>query len=246
MLRWIIAPIALAMVATPAAADNQDKKENAAAVAAIKARSDQLRQDPTARKCLGADAVTCLATLSFGVTVTTEPLWMGGGFKLPKPVEHDIDGRPISQLMEFLVQFGSRDKDLFGPNVLRAQIDLTDGEHVGSVEFFLKHAPLLAQTQADWDNTHIFELATAVLGPACVGTDRLAFYRRYDAMQKQQASREEYRETPSGPRGSSGMFGDTEMCGVSVMAGSIAGVSPGTGSYGGSSISFEIPFRAKR
>lgn len=241
MLRWMIGPIALAMVATPAAADNKDKKENAAAVAAIKARAKQLRQDPAARKCLGVDAVTCLATLSFGVTLMTEPLWMGGGYKLPKPVQHDIDGRPISQLVEFLVTFGSRDKDIFGQNVLHAQMDLYDGEHVTDVKFFLKHAPLLARTQEDWDNTHIFELATAVLGPECVGTDRLAFYRRYDAMQKQWASRDQYMEMPSGPSISSGMFGDTEMCGVSVVAGSVAGMAAGIGSYGGSSITFRMP-----
>jgi hypothetical protein len=241
----MIGPIALAMVATPAAADNKDKKENAAAVAAIKARAEQLRQDPAARKCLGVDAVTCLATLSFGVTLMTEPLWMGGGYKLPKPVEHDIDGRPISQLMEFLVTFGSRDKDILGSNVLRAQMNLTDGEHVSGVEFFLKRAPLLARTQSDWDDTRIFELATAVLGPECVGTDRLAFYRRYDAMQKQWASRERFTEMPSGPSVSSGMFGDIEICGVSVVAGSVAGIAAGTGSYSGSSISFRMPAKPR-
>ena len=188
--RYTAALMALLAVAAapPAFADKQDKKANAAAVAAIRARADQLRTDPQGRKCLGADAVTCLASLSFGLTLTTEPLWLGGGFKLPGPVRRDIHGEVIATSMEFLIKFNPKDHYLFDDTMVRATIVLGDGEHVDRVDFDLKEWPLLARTEADWDKTHVFELATAVLGPACIGTDRLAFYRRYDAIQRQDES----------------------------------------------------------
>jgi len=243
MLKWLLAPVALMVMTTSATADGQDRKQNAAAVAAIKVRVDQLRANPQSRKCLGADAVTCLASLSFGVAITTEPLWMGGGFKLPGSVERDIDGRPIPQLVEFLVAFGPKDRDLFGPNIVRAQLWLSDGEHVSEIKFFPKEAPLLARTKEEWDETHIFDIATAVLGQACVGPDRLAFYRRYDTIQKQIIVPDNISGSIADPTVSSGTSGEVTICGAMMSAGSASGISASVGTFGGSSISFSLPTR---
>ena len=227
------------VAASPALADKQDKKANAAAVAAIKARADQLRTDPQGRKCLGADAVTCLATLSFSFTLTTEPFWLGGGFKLPGPVQRDIHGDIIGARMEFLIKFNPQDRYLFDDSMVRATIGLGDGEHVDSVDFDLKEWPLLAHTEADWDKTHVFELATAVLGPACIGTDRLAFYRRYDAIQRQDESSDRGGYGRRRSRATSST-GHTTICGVTMRVTSISGYSRSVGSYGGSSLTFEL------
>jgi hypothetical protein len=226
--------------ASPALADNQDKKANAAAVAAIKARVDQLRADPKGRKCLGTDAVTCLASLSFSFTLTTPPLWMAGGFKLPGPVQRDIHGRTMSAAMDFLIKFNPRDRYLLNDSMVGARIGLSDGEHVDSVDFDLKENPLLAQTEADWDKTHVFELATAVLGPACIGTDRVAFYRRYDAIQRQESSSDRVDLGYRHSRNSSSISGDTQICGVTMHVTSISGYSRSTGSYGGAVLTFRL------
>jgi hypothetical protein len=234
----------LAMVAigtaSPALGDNLDKKANAAAIATIKARAEQLRADPRGRKCLGADAVTCLASLSFGLTLTTEPLWMGGGFKLPGPVQRDIHGEAVSATMDFLIRFNPKDRYLFNDSMVGAKISLSDGEHVDSVHFDLKENPLLAVTEADWDATHVFELATAVLGPACIGTDRLAFYRRYDAIQRQESTPDKVEGRYRNRHVWSSTSGSTKICGVTMTAMRIRASSPSMGSYGGATLMFDL------
>lgn len=229
--------------ASPALADKQTKeakKADAAAIAAIKARMEQLRADPPSRKCLGADAVTCVASLSFHFTLTTPPLWMAGGFKLPGPVQYDINGRTMPATMNFLIKFNPKDRYLIDDSMVGANIGLSDGEHVDSVDFDLKEDPLLAQTEADWDKTHVFELATAVLGPACIGTDRIAFYRRYDAIQRQESSSDRVDLGRRHSRVSSSISGDTKICGVTMHVTSISGYSRSIGSYGGAMLTFRL------
>ncbi len=224
-------------LASPVAARDNAKKENATAVAAIKARVEQLRATPRDRRCLGADAVTCLASLSFAIPIGTEPVWLGGGLKLPGPVQRDIYGQPISAITSFAVLFSAKDHGLFGPNVVNAELHLADGEHVDSLEFFLKSSPLLAQTAADWDATHVFEIATAVLGPACIGSDRLAFYRQYDRIQRQDSSANVRSGVPYDRRVASVTDGEMEICGVTMATSSVSGASR-SGTYGGSSVEF--------
>lgn len=229
--------------ASPALADKQAKeakKADAAAIAAIRARIEQLRADPQSRKCLGADAVTCVASLSFHFTLTTPPLWMGGGFKLPGPVQRDINGRTMSATMDFLIKFNPKDRYLINDSMVGAKIGLGDGEHVDSVDFDLKENPLLAQTEAEWDKTHVFELATAVLGPTCIGTDRVAFYRRYDAIQRQDSSSDRVDLGYRHSRNSSSTSGDTKICGVTMHVTAIRGYARSIGSYGGAMLTFRL------
>jgi len=229
--------------ASPALADKQAKeakKADAAAIAAIRARIEQLRADPQSRKCLGADAVTCIASLSFHFTLTTPPLWLGGGFKLPGPVQRDINGRTMPATIDFLIKFNPKDRYLINDSMVGAKIGLGDGEHVDSVDFDLKESPFLAQTEADWDATHVFELARAVLGPACIGTDRLAFYRRYDAIQRQESSSDRVDLGYPNNRVSSSTSGDTKICGVTMRVTHIRGYSRSTGSYGGAMLAFQL------
>ena len=63
-MRYALALFATIAVGTasPALARKEGKKTDPIAV--IQARIGQLRADPQGRKCLGADAVTCLASLS--------------------------------------------------------------------------------------------------------------------------------------------------------------------------------------
>lgn len=238
----LLAAVAIG-AASPALADKQKKeakKADAAATAAIRARIEQLRADPQARKCLGADAVTCLASLSFHFSLTTPPLWMGGGFKLPGPVQRDIHGRAMFASVDFLIKFNPKDLYLINDSMVPASIQLSDGEHVDTVDFQLKESPLLAETEADWNATHVFELATAVLGPACIGTDHLAFYRRYDAIQRQESGSDRLDLGYPHNRVSSSTSGKTEICGVTMRVTHIRGYSRSTGSYGGAMLTFQL------
>jgi hypothetical protein len=229
-MRYALALFAMAAIgmASPALARKEDKKADDV-IAVIQARIGQLRADPQGRRCLGADAVTCLASLSLGVTPTSA---IGGVFALPGPAGHDIYGRNVSATMSFLIKFNARNRDLFDDEEVDAQMDLSDGEHIDSMYFSLNQSPLFADTESDWDATRVFELATAVLGPACVGTDRMAFYRRYDAIQRQSSTDYVDRGYPRGSRYSL-LSGNMKICGVTMSVQSSSQYSRSMG-YGSS------------
>jgi len=228
-MRSVLALFAMVAVgmASPALARKEDKKTGPIAV--IKARIAQLRADPQARKCLGADAVTCLASLSLGVPPTAA---LGGSFLgLPAPADRDIYGRNVSATMSFQVRFNATNDDLVDDDEVYAHIDLSDGEHVDSVYFTLNQSPLFAHTERDWDATRVFELATAVLGPACVGTDRIGFYRSYDAIQRQSST--DYIDRGRSAFRYSLLRGNMKICGVTMSVGSSSQYSRSLG-YGSS------------
>lgn len=213
--------------ASPALARKKDKKTDPIAV--IKARIAQLRVDPQGRKCLGADAVTCLASLSLGVPPTAA---LGGSFfGLPEPAQRDIYDRNVSATMSFQVRFNATNDDPVDDDEVYAHIDLGDGEHVDSIYFSLNGSPLFARTERDWDATRVFELATAVLGSACVGTDRIAFYRRYDAIQRQSST--DYVDRGRDAFRYALLTGKMKICGVTMSVGSSSQYSRSMG-YGSS------------
>lgn len=217
--------------ASPALARKEDKKADPIAV--IKARIAQLRVDPQGRKCLGADAVTCLASLSLGVPPTAE---LGGSFELPAPAGRDIYGRAVSATMSFRIRFNATNSDLVDDDDVYAHIDLGDGAHVDNIYFSLNESPLFAHTERDWDATRVFELATAVLGSACVGTDRIAFYRRYDAIQRQSST--DYVDRGRDAFRYALLTGNMKICGVTM---SVASSSQYSRSMGyGSSLRFTL------
>lgn len=229
-MRYVLALFAMVAVGTASTAlARKEDKKTSDVIAVIQARVGQLRADPQGRKCLGADAVTCLASLSLGVTPTTA---IGGVFALPGPAGHDIYGHSVSATMSFLIKFNATNRDFFDDDDVSAQIDLGDGEHVDTIHFSLNQSPLFAQTESDWEATRVFELATAVLGPACVGADRIDFYRRYDAIQRQSSTDYVDRGYPrAGPY--SLLSGNMKICGVTMSVQSSSQYSRSLG-YGSS------------
>lgn len=227
-MRYALALFAMVAVGTasPVLARKEDKEADAIAV--VQTRIGQLRADPQGRKCLGADAVTCLASLALGVTPTTV---IGGVFALPGPAGHDIYGHTVSATMSFLIKFNARNRDLFDDDEVYAQINLSDGEHIDNIYFSLNQSPLFAHTESDWEATRVFELATAVLGPACVGPDRIDFYRRYDAIQRQSST--DYIDRGYRAGRYALLSGNMKICGVTMSVQSSSQYSRSLG-YGSS------------
>jgi len=228
-MRYVLALFAMAAVGTasPALARKEDK--NTGVMAAIQARVAQLRASPQDRKCLGADAATCLASLSLGIPPTAE---IGSSlFDLPAPAPRDIYGRSVPATMSFRIRFNATNDDPVDDDDVYAHIDLGDGEHVDTIYFSLNESPLFARTESDWAATRVFELATAVLGPACVGTDRIAFYRRYDAIQRQSST--DYVDRGRDAFRYALLTGKVKICGVTMSVGSSSQYSRSLG-YGSS------------
>ena len=212
---------------------------------AIKARNLELRAKPEERGCIDSDAVTCLASLGLYVYISPEDAQTS---LLPRPVEQDIHGNAIAQSISFLISFKPGPASPLDQANVPAEIYLADGLHVTRVTFHLPQPPLIARTASDWAATRIFELATSVLGEQCVGTDRLAFYRRYDAMQRQSASGTHLDNDYSDPGVSSSVSGRETICGVSIQAASVSGVSVSAGDYAGSMMTFShaIPSKSQK
>lgn len=217
--------------------------ESIAAAAAIKARNLELRARPAERGCLGHDALTCIASMGFYVYISSTPPGLGGygELKLPKPVEHDIHGRPVPQHVTFLVTFSPGVTAITPPEAITAELALDDGEHVNRIVFTLPAAPISAKTQTDWDATRVFELSTAAMGAQCVGPDRLSFYRRYDAMQRRSSSGESVSSDYSNPGIGSALYGHDKICGATMEAVAGSGISVETGSYSISTLTFWVP-----
>jgi hypothetical protein len=240
--------LALAMLAAGPARQEESvlTAESVAAAAAIKTRNLELRSKPEERGCLGADAVTCLASMGFYVYISSTPPDLGGlgALKLPTPVERDIHGQPISQMVSFLVTFAPGVRSIMPPDAIDADLFLVDGAHISRVTFFLPAPPLFAKTESQWAATRVFELATAALGEKCVGTDRLAFYRRYDDAQKSDGASTGIDSVVADPSVSSSVRGHLDLCGARMVMTATGGVSMDAGSYDGSLLSIE-PLPAK-
>lgn len=236
----ILLCVMLMTAGAPALAMTNDQaiKDTAAALAAIKARAVQLKTDPAARGCLGKDAVTCLASLSTSLYLSGDTTWLGDGIKLPHSVERDIYGKPMLQSVEFQVSFTPNvrpNKD----SLLKARLWLADGEHVSGIDFDLDGTPLLAHTTTQWDATHVYELTVAVLGQQCVTTDKLLFYRAYDKVQRQSFSNDDMGNYAN-PDVASRTSGSTAICGATMRATMVSGMSADVGSYGGAMLGFEV------
>lgn len=214
--------------------------ESIAAAEAIKARNVELRTEPDERGCIGADAVTCIASMGFYVYISSTRPGLGGygELKLPRPVEHDIHGQPVPQMVSFLVTFAPGVTSIAQPDAIHVDLYLGDGARVSSVQFMLPTSPLSAKTQGDWEATRVFELSTAAMGAKCIGPDRMEFYRLYDKIQRGKSS-ESTGSDYSDPGVFSGVFGRTTVCGVSMEAITSGGISARAGTYSGSMLTFE-------
>lgn len=214
--------------------------ESIAASSAIKARKKELNAVPVERACLGADAVTCIASMSFFVYISSLPPDFGGygELKLPTKPVRDIHGAIIGQSVTFLVQFVPGQTAIGDRDTFTASLYLADGVHVSKVDFNLHKAPIAAKTEPEWAATRVFELATATMGIACIGSDRLAFYRFYDDNQRSAHSDDDFNGSYSDPTVSSGVFGHATKCGARMEMVASSGISADIGSYSGSSLSF--------
>jgi hypothetical protein len=248
-----LAVIASIIAAAPAIAQNAPTapawtKEDYEASATVAARAQQLVAAPQERGCLGKDAVTCVATIALSTRISSSPPYPGATevLRFPKKLERDIYGKVISRSVSFLTLItpaGAKpDAEMSAPTYLSMQ----DGEHVDSIAFSLPPALGLAKTQADWDATAIFELATATMGAKCIGSDRLAFYRLVDKAQKSAGGSTTFYDGFSVPSLSNSGVGSVPICGVVMRVGYVSGVSVSTGHYSGSTLEFAVnPSAAK-
>lgn len=259
MFRFSIRQAAIAGVlgifaTVPASAQNASMapgwtKEDYEAAAAVAARAQRLMTAPLERGCLGKDAVTCVATIGLSTRISSDKTAAGntaGVLRFPSAPERDIYGKIIPGKVSFLTLITPAGAKPDAEMSALTFLSMDDGEHVDSIAFDLPRTPISAETQADWDATAIFELATAAMGGKCIGSDRLAFYRLVDKAQKSAGNTTKFNDSLSDPGVSKGGVGSVAICGVVMRVGYVSGVSMSTGSYSGSTLEFVMAASAAK
>jgi C-terminal processing protease CtpA/Prc len=79
----------------------------------------------------------------------------------------------------------------------------------------------------------------------CVGSDKIAFYRAYDAAQQRGGTSKSISQDYADPGVSSGIHGAFEVCGTKISIASVSGVSANLGAWHGSTMTIETPAAAE-
>lgn len=240
-------PATVPVFAQSAATTPAWTKEDYETSAAVVARAQQLLAAPQERGCLGKDAVTCVATIALSTRISSTPPHPGatGVLRFPKKLERDIYGKPVYQSVSFLTLVTPAGKTQVDELSVLTDLMLADGEHVNDIDFDLPRSPVSAKTEADWDATAVFEIATAVMGRDCIGTDRLAFYRLFDKAQNSGEYATTMSDDLANPGVSKGSVGTVALCGASMTVTFVSGVSI-NGRYGGSTVHFGMHPRSMK
>ena len=195
---------------------DKEAQQVQAALQVVAQRKVQLMTAPAERGCIGKDAATCIASISFYVHISsTQTEGVRGYLVLPKPVERDLNGEPMVQTVQFISFITPIGKPGSAPIPIVTKLTLGDGAHVDTVQFNLVNAPLFASTKEDWDATGVYELAVAAIGFDCVGRDRLAFYKLYDKAQHEKPLRT-YDSSSADPGITDYLGGTIQMCDFSI------------------------------
>lgn len=204
-------------------------------VRAVRVRLFVLSYKPDQAGCIGNDAAMCLASLSRALVLSTRR-YEDPHFDLPAEPQLDINGKPLKQLLMLHASVPGLppSNDLAGVN-----IEMADGVHVSQVDFFPANPLRLARTAEEWNATGLYEAAVGVLGAACVGTDKLAFYRRVDAVQR--GGDTERSDTGYYGHRTSAISetGIDHVCGKKMVVATSVGHSTDGGDFAGSLVSFE-------
>jgi hypothetical protein len=205
----------------------------AAASRAVEARTLLISQNPGEAGCVGKDAATCLASLGRTLVVSTsrnDPVPLD----LPTEPKLDIHGAPTRQVLLLHASLPGPRASEFSSLTL----SMNDGVHVSAVDFDPRKSLLRTQTAEDWDQTGIYEFATGVAGTACIGADKLQFYRRVDALMKNGTSTSSdngsYRNRVVGTTS----IGSDKVCGQKMSVSQGSGYIGEIGSYASSTITF--------
>jgi hypothetical protein len=205
----------------PAHAGFSSDKEAEARIRAdmlqVQARNQELVKAPDQRGCLGKDAVTCVATIGLYLQISSGRPGMPGEFSLPTSIKRDINGEPMVQSVNFLTLVTPIGRPKTETMAILTSLSLYDGVHVHDIDFTLVKNPRFARTPEEWDSSGVYQLAFAVLGPDCVGRDRLAFYRLFDkAMNSDLATKTNGNHGAARVDTDSG-GADVPMCGQALM-----------------------------
>jgi hypothetical protein len=202
------------------------------AVLAVRARQWLITVNPAEAGCIGKDAAMCIASLGRTLRLSTAAY---DKVELPTRAILDINGKPVSKRISVRATLPGSAPD---SEPIDVSLYLYDGLHVTTLDFMLTRPTLTARTEDEWASTGVYDFAAGALGPQCVGSDRLAFYRRVDALQKKGDYRQSISDSLSDPGVTRTSMASEPICGAAMTIVNGSGISASTGSYSGSMLEF--------
>ena len=139
-------------------------EKNRTGIADIQNRIVEIRNGARAPGCIGEDKYTCVASLSQRLTVADE--W-DSEFSVFPEIKHDVNGKPINGNTVMLNAYRPNARELHDGGKTRLMLDIAPNGSVSKIDALLPHDPLFAQTQQDYDETHIYETVAAVTAKTC-------------------------------------------------------------------------------
>ena len=180
--------------------------EQATVIDQVRKRMAELENAPPRGGCLGQDDITCIAMATRKLVVSSNPY--GPTFTPLKPPERTLDGAPLKRLRYFDVYVPRPGADAVGRQGLDMNLDIAADGGVYAARVELPRPVFPAVSVGDFDETGVYELAAALLGEACVGEDRLAFYRLVRDMLAHERAKDDWADHRVNV-----ISGSREMCG---------------------------------
>lgn len=154
----------------------------------IQTRISAIRDGKLAGGCIGVDARTCIASLAQSLAIVTDPkmglLSIDARGDSDDPLlsreKIDVNGKAHSRhdaRFQAFIPFMDAKSVLPISDALSISLTLDDGRMVRSMSVVLRGDPLSAITAADYDQTGIYEVLSAVSMPACPRLQRIDVYK---------------------------------------------------------------------
>jgi hypothetical protein len=151
-------------------ARNQDKLQRIVQFITI------IRANPQMKGCAGADKFVCIASLAqtfpIGSRFVADPKYRSQNAPLDD-ADVDINGKPIKANIMLTILHGQMGVD----PLMAVMLDQNDDGKVTRVDVSLAGNPLSAKTFDDYEQTHVYEVALAIMPGTCDLTDRRKFYQ---------------------------------------------------------------------
>ena len=151
-------------------ARNQDKLQRIVQFITI------IRANPQMNGCVGADEFVCIASLAqtfpIGSPFVVDPKYRAQNAPLDD-AGVDINGKPLKSHVMLTILHGQLGVD----PLMAVMLDQNDDGKVTRVDVSLSGNPLSATTFDDYEQTHVYEVARAIMPGTCDLSDRRKFYQ---------------------------------------------------------------------
>lgn len=141
--------------------------KNQVGIADIQKRIVEIKNGARVPGCIGEDKYTCVATLSQRMTVADD--WANKDSNVFPEIKYDVNGKPVNGSLVMLSAYRPNGYAVHDGGQTQLMLDVAPNGSVSHIMAMLPSArePLVAQTQEDYDRTHVYDIVAAVTAKTC-------------------------------------------------------------------------------